>query len=75
MVRLDMKLKESTMKKLLMTALSFALLSSPALPAGAEEIKTRVGTLVFKSGYPTDQTARKLYDELDFQAPPRLRLT
>ncbi len=30
-------------------------------------IKSRVGDLEFTSGYPTEATAQKLYDELDFQ--------
>ncbi len=38
-----------------------------AFPATAQTIDTRVGKLVFDSGYPTDETAKKLYDELDFQ--------
>ena len=38
-----------------------------ALPASAQTINTRVGKLVFESGYPSDKTAKKLYDELDFQ--------
>ena len=32
-----------------------------------ETIKTRFGKLEFESGYPTDKTVQKLYDELDFQ--------
>lgn len=38
-----------------------------ALPVGAETIDTRIGKLDFQSGYPTDETVQKLYDELDFQ--------
>ena len=30
-------------------------------------VSSRVGELEFASGYPTDATAQKLYDELDFQ--------
>ena len=37
------------------------------VPTWAETIDTRVGKLKFESGYPTDETAQKLYDELDFQ--------
>jgi hypothetical protein len=33
----------------------------------AEEIETRFGKLNFTSGYPTEETAKTLYDELDFQ--------
>ena len=30
-------------------------------------METRIGTLNFERGYPTAETARKLYDEMDFQ--------
>jgi hypothetical protein len=32
-----------------------------------EVIETRVGTLAFESGYPSQETVAKLYDEMDFQ--------
>jgi hypothetical protein len=32
-----------------------------------QRVETRFGELEFQSGYPTDETAQKLYDELDFQ--------
>lgn len=35
--------------------------------AHAEVLNTRFGELEFTSGYPTDETSQKLYDELDFQ--------
>lgn len=38
-----------------------------ALPVWAETMKTRIGKLEFQSGYPTDETVQKLYNELDFQ--------
>ena len=31
------------------------------------KLETRIGTLSFESGYPTDDTAQKLYDEMDFE--------
>ena len=37
------------------------------LPCWAEELDTRFGTLKFESGYPTSETAQRLFDELDFQ--------
>lgn len=38
------------------------------VPSGwAENINSRIGELSFKSGYPTDKTIQKLYDEMDFQ--------
>ena len=30
-------------------------------------LKTRIGGLEFIKGYPSDETVRKLYDEMDFQ--------
>lgn len=33
----------------------------------SETINSRLGALEFQSGYPTDETTRRLYDELDFQ--------
>src|SRR5262245_884646 len=32
-----------------------------------ETIDTRIGKLIFESGYPSKETMQKLYDELDFQ--------
>ena len=44
---------------------AFALLAAPAL---AQETKdTRIGKLSFGNGYPSKDTATKLYDEMDFQ--------
>ena len=41
------------------------LLAAPAL---AQEIRdTRIGKLSFENGYPSKDTATKLYDEMDFQ--------
>jgi hypothetical protein len=37
-------------------------------PVSPKETKdTRIGKLVFESGYPSDETVKKLYDEIDFQ--------
>jgi hypothetical protein len=33
----------------------------------ADEIETRIGTLNFTDGYPDEETAQKLYDQMDFQ--------
>ena len=30
-------------------------------------MKTRLGTLKFEKGFPTKETARKLFDEMDYQ--------
>lgn len=41
------------------------------VPVMAETVQTRIGELEFthdfKNGYPTDETVKKLYDEMDFQ--------
>jgi hypothetical protein len=34
---------------------------------GDTTVSTRIGDLTFESGYPTDATVQKLYDEMDFQ--------
>ncbi len=31
------------------------------------EVETRIGTLEYEAGFPTEETVEKLYDELDFQ--------
>jgi hypothetical protein len=39
-----------------------------AAPAPAQETKdTRIGKLSFENGFPSKDTATKLYDEMDFQ--------
>src|SRR5262245_62429079 len=32
-----------------------------------ESVDTRIGKLTFESGYPSQETVQKLYDEMDFQ--------
>jgi arylsulfatase len=32
-----------------------------------DTVETRIGTLSFENGFPTEETARKLFDELDYQ--------
>ena len=32
-----------------------------------DEVETRLGTLRFEDGFPTEETAQKIYDQLDFQ--------
>lgn len=55
------------MKKMTVMTATVCLLSMVAVSARAETIKTRIGKLSFTSGYPTEKTAQKLYDALDFQ--------
>ena len=44
-----------------------SLLALIAATAGAESVQTRIGELSFDVGYPTAETSKRLYDELDFQ--------
>ena len=55
------------MKKFINIISAFSLLWMLAAPGWAETVKTRIGKLQFSNGYPTDETVKKLYDELDFQ--------
>jgi hypothetical protein len=45
-------------------ALTVTTMSSSAL---AQTTDTRIGKAIFENGYPTEETARKLYDEMDYQ--------
>ena len=38
-----------------------------ATPSLAETVNTRIGDLELENGYPSKETAQKLYDEMDFQ--------
>jgi hypothetical protein len=44
-----------------------SLLALLAATAEADTVQTQIGELSFDVGYPTTETAEKLYDELDFQ--------
>lgn len=44
---------------------AFALMASSAF--AQESVDTRIGKLTFESGYPSQQTVTRLYDEMDFQ--------
>jgi hypothetical protein len=35
-------------------------------------VTSRLGKIELKNGYPTDETAKKIYDDLFFNAPARL---
>jgi hypothetical protein len=49
-------------------ALSATPLALANAPASAQESRdTRIGKLTFESGYPSNETVQKLYDEMDFQ--------
>jgi hypothetical protein len=55
------------MKKITILLVAVCLLLMMAASGRAETMETRIGKLSFTSGYPTEKTAQKLYDELDFQ--------
>ena len=48
-----------------------ALLSALAISSGQAEtpdsVKTRIGDLAFEQGFPTEETTRKVFDEIDYQ--------
>ena len=57
-----------TRKKFLIgTALASALTLTSAYAQTPDKVETRSGTLTFERGYPTAETTRKLFDELDYQ--------
>jgi len=39
----------------------------PASITIADKVETSIGTLTFEDGFPTEETAQKIYDQLDFQ--------
>jgi len=44
-----------------------AIALTSACGGGRETVDTRIGSLTFESGYPSQETVTKLYDEMDFQ--------
>src|SRR5688572_30759694 len=48
-------------------AVAIALTFGSAEAQTPDSVKTRIGTLTFKQGYPTEETSRKLFDEMDYQ--------
>jgi hypothetical protein len=55
--------------KLVVVALAatFAITCAHSQTTTADSVKTRIGTLGFKNGFPTEETTRKLFDEMDYQ--------
>lgn len=43
------------------------IMGTAATPGWSETLQTKLGELSFTSGYPTESTVQRLYDELDFQ--------
>ena len=51
----------------LIFAPSLANAQTPSTASTEETVNSRIGELKFESGYPSQQTVAKLYDEMDFQ--------
>jgi hypothetical protein len=51
----------------LAAVLTVALPFTSAHAQTPDSVQTRIGTLNFENGYPSDETARKLFDEMDYQ--------
>ncbi|KKK58198.1 hypothetical protein LCGC14_3046840, partial [marine sediment metagenome] len=62
------------MKKLLLVLILVCLSLVIGMSGLADTMDSRFGKLQFQSGYPTDETVRKLYDELDFQRAVQIYL-
>ena len=54
----------------LVVALAGALVFTSAYAQAPDSVKTRIGTLTFEQGFPTEETAQS-YDEMDYSAPFR----
>ena len=57
-------------KLALMVTVAASLWASAPLPAVAADVQkvpTRLGDLTLENGYPSRETADRLYDEMDFQ--------
>ena len=55
------------MKPHLITAGLALVVTMMAAGAHAQTTDTRLGTLTFEKGFPTEETTRKLFDEMDYQ--------
>lgn len=59
-------MKASHLPMLIVAGLALIVTTMTA-GAQTQTTDTRIGTLSFENGYPTEETARKLYDEMDYQ--------
>lgn len=48
-------------------AASFTITSAHSQTTTPDSVKTRVGDLKFEQGFPTEETVRKVFDEMDYQ--------
>ena len=60
-------MKTSHQPLLVAAALAGALTNTSAHAQAPDSVKTRIGTLTFENGFPSKETARKLFDEMDYQ--------
>ena len=51
----------------LAAALTSALTLTSAIAQTPDSVQTRIGMLSFERGYPTPETTRKVFDEMDYQ--------
>jgi hypothetical protein len=51
----------------LAAVLTGALPFTSAYAQTPDSVQTRLGSLSFENGYPSEETARKLFDEMDYQ--------
>jgi hypothetical protein len=66
---MEVPVKTKQPKPLVTAAAMLALIVTAVAASGLtpDSVKTRIGTLVFKNGYPTEETTRKVFDEMDYQ--------
>ncbi|WP_445673031.1 DUF1254 domain-containing protein [Pseudomonas inefficax] len=55
------------MKSLFALSMVVTFTAGSQLAFAQETLETRIGTLTFESGYPSQSSVNKLYDEMDFQ--------
>jgi hypothetical protein len=48
-------------------AAAFIITSAHAQTTTSDRVETRIGTVTFENGFPSEETARKLFDEMDYQ--------
>src|SRR5262249_42546119 len=60
-------LEDITVRLLFPLTAVVAIALTSACGGGRETVDTRIGSLAFESGYPSQETVTKLYDEMDFQ--------
>ena len=53
--------------ELIAAVLVGALTIASARAQTADSVKTRIGTLSFENGFPSEETTRKVFDEMDYQ--------